>query len=139
MPALVRLLGDKTQQVRSQAADTLGLIYKAAAPHQATTPPLITGPVRDALTNANRYARVAAARAILQADPGNAAAMNELRRCVAEDPESRRKAAQSKGGKEWQHWLADNRLQMEYGTSYTMEAVPPLSQIGPAALPACRN
>jgi len=137
IPALVTLLGDKTQQVRSQAADSLGLMYKAAAStHPATTRPVVTAPLRDALTNTNTFVRVAAARAILQADPADTAAMNELRRCVAENPETRRKAAQAKGGEEWQRWLADNRFQMEYGTSYTMEALCALSKLGPAALPA---
>lgn len=124
IPALVPLLGDKAQLVRSQAADSLGLICKAALPtHAAAVRPVIAGPLRDALTNTNAFVRVAAARAILQADPADSAAMNELRRCVAEDPQTRGKTAQAKGGEEWQRWLADNSAQTEYGTSARKDAV----------------
>jgi HEAT repeat protein len=139
-PTLINLLADEAEQVRSQAADTLGLIYKAASSTRPkTSQPVIVGPLRDALTNANPVARIAAARAILQADPGDAAAMNELRRSVTNDPYARRDAAQKKfqahrddpaAIAEWQRSVAENKADNR------VEAVRALIQLGPAALPA---
>ena len=119
---------------------TLGLIYKAASSTRPkTSQPIIVGPLHDALTNSNPVARISAARAILQADPTDAAAMNELRRSVTNDPYSRRDAAQKKmqahrgdpaALAEWQRSVAENKADNR------VEAVRALIQLGPAALPA---
>jgi HEAT repeat protein len=140
VPALINLLADEAEQVRSQAADTLGLIYKAAfSSRSKTSQSVIVGPLRDALTNANPVARISAARAILQVDSGDAAAMNELRRSVTNDPYARRDAAQKRmqahrgdpaAITEWRRAVAENRVDNR------VEAVRALIRLGPAALPA---
>ena len=142
-PTLINLLADEAEQVRSQAADTLGLIYKSASSTRPkTSQPVIVGPLRDALANANPVARISAARAILQADPGDAAAMIELRRSVMNDPYARHDAAQKKfqahrddpaAIAEWQRSVAENKADNR------VEAVRASCNSGQPHCPRCRS